>query len=326
MFMRQGPAGLLTVLHAGGGLRLDPARLLDGLHRGSRAVFAPPWPPAPAGRSRPRRSARAHRAARGAPRRHAARGQGGPAPALRRLLRGDVGRPRYRLPPQAAGHGRWDDVCDHLVVIDHDAPPRSVMSRKGPCACRPSSAPIGCCASRPRHARAASTRLASSTWRRCCAPILAAAFLSSAAPASCLPTATSAPSSCCGTASGRSCCTTALTSCSAARASRARSARPCRDARLPPPHRAGAGRLARRRRARPGRRDGRPPSRVDARHALRALPPLLKGYLRLGARIGEHAVVDWQFGTTDVLVVLPVEFISQRYVGHFGADAGRHAA
>lgn len=65
---------------------------------------------------------------------------------------------------------------------------------------------------------------------------------------------------------------------------------------------------------------------VDPRQALQGLPPLIKGYLRLGAMIGEGAVVDHQFGTTDVLVILPVERISPRYIGHFGADAGRHAA
>lgn len=65
---------------------------------------------------------------------------------------------------------------------------------------------------------------------------------------------------------------------------------------------------------------------VDPKRALRALPPLIKGYLRLGARFGDGAVVDRQFGTTDVLVVLPVGAINPRYVAHFGAEADRHAA
>ena len=56
------------------------------------------------------------------------------------------------------------------------------------------------------------------------------------------------------------------------------------------------------------------------------LPPLIKGYLRVGATFGEGAVVDRQFGTTDVLVILPVEAISPRYITHFGVDASRHAA
>jgi putative hemolysin len=63
---------------------------------------------------------------------------------------------------------------------------------------------------------------------------------------------------------------------------------------------------------------------VDAKEALRALPPLLKGYLRLGAYIGEGAVVDHEFGTTDVLVILPWSVIQKRYFDHF--DLSRQAA
>ncbi|MBU2583551.1 MAG: GNAT family N-acetyltransferase [Alphaproteobacteria bacterium] len=62
-----------------------------------------------------------------------------------------------------------------------------------------------------------------------------------------------------------------------------------------------------------------PKDRVDAREALKAMPPLIKGYLRLGAMVGDGAVIDRQFGTTDVLIVLPVENIDPRYFGHFGA-------
>lgn len=65
---------------------------------------------------------------------------------------------------------------------------------------------------------------------------------------------------------------------------------------------------------------------IDPRAALRALPPLIKGYLRLGAFCGDGAVVDRAFGTTDVLVVMPVSAINARYIEHFGADAERHAA
>lgn len=58
---------------------------------------------------------------------------------------------------------------------------------------------------------------------------------------------------------------------------------------------------------------------VNAKTALKALPPLIKGYLRLGAFIGDGAVIDRQFGTTDVLIILPVEKIDPRYFEHFGA-------
>src|SRR6185437_3270089 len=56
---------------------------------------------------------------------------------------------------------------------------------------------------------------------------------------------------------------------------------------------------------------------IDPKQALRILPPLVKGYLRLGAYIGDGAVVDHEFGTTDVLIVLPVSAIKQRYIEHF---------
>lgn len=69
-----------------------------------------------------------------------------------------------------------------------------------------------------------------------------------------------------------------------------------------------------------------PKTAIDAKAAMRALPPLIKGYLRLGAFVGDGAVVDPQFRTTDVLIVLPVRAINGRYIDHFGAGAERHAA
>jgi len=69
-----------------------------------------------------------------------------------------------------------------------------------------------------------------------------------------------------------------------------------------------------------------PKEAIDAKRALRELPPLIKGYLRLGAFIGDGAVIDRQFGTTDVLMIMPVSAINARYIEHFGAEATRHAA
>ncbi|MCB1514352.1 MAG: GNAT family N-acetyltransferase [Hyphomicrobiaceae bacterium] len=67
------------------------------------------------------------------------------------------------------------------------------------------------------------------------------------------------------------------------------------------------------------RMDLMPKEAIDAKAALKVLPPLIKGYLRLGAFIGDGAVIDHQFGTTDVLIVLPVSNIDPRYFDHFGA-------
>jgi len=69
-----------------------------------------------------------------------------------------------------------------------------------------------------------------------------------------------------------------------------------------------------------------PVEAIRPREALAALPPLIKGYLRLGAMIGDGCVIDREFGTTDVFVVMPVAKISARYINYYGADAQRFAA
>lgn len=61
--------------------------------------------------------------------------------------------------------------------------------------------------------------------------------------------------------------------------------------------------------------------KIDPRRALRSLPPLIKGYLRCGARFGPEAVIDPQFGTTDVFVVMPIAMIDPRYIDYFSQDA-----
>lgn len=65
-----------------------------------------------------------------------------------------------------------------------------------------------------------------------------------------------------------------------------------------------------------------PPSDIDQRQALKDLPPLIKGYLRLGCYIGDGAVIDPQFNTIDVLIILPVSAINARYFAHFGQPNG----
>lgn len=69
-----------------------------------------------------------------------------------------------------------------------------------------------------------------------------------------------------------------------------------------------------------------PAEAVDMRAALAAMPPLIKGYLRLGAKIGDGCVVDHDFGTTDVFIILPVQTIAARYVNYYGQESSRFAA
>ena len=58
---------------------------------------------------------------------------------------------------------------------------------------------------------------------------------------------------------------------------------------------------------------------IDSRAAARALPPLVKAYLRVGAMVGDGGFVDHQFNTVDVFVVMPVDRITSRYATRFGA-------
>jgi putative hemolysin len=60
-----------------------------------------------------------------------------------------------------------------------------------------------------------------------------------------------------------------------------------------------------------------PKDAIDKKEALRALPPLIKGYVRAGATVGDGAVIDLQFGTTDVFIYFPVSKMSDRHKSRF---------
>jgi putative hemolysin len=59
------------------------------------------------------------------------------------------------------------------------------------------------------------------------------------------------------------------------------------------------------------------PDSVDSRRALSQLPPLVKGYLRLGGFVGDGAVIDRQFNTTDVAVVVKTDLVTDKYYRHY---------
>jgi len=63
------------------------------------------------------------------------------------------------------------------------------------------------------------------------------------------------------------------------------------------------------------------PAAVDTKAALAALPPLIKGYLRLGGFVGDGAVVDTQFNCTDVAVVVKSDLVTDRYYRHYERQA-----
>ncbi|MDH5721883.1 MAG: GNAT family N-acetyltransferase [Alphaproteobacteria bacterium] len=56
-----------------------------------------------------------------------------------------------------------------------------------------------------------------------------------------------------------------------------------------------------------------PKENIDEKKAFSSLPPLIKGYLRLGATIGNGAVIDKQFNTVDVCIVVQTKLMTQRY-------------
>lgn len=56
---------------------------------------------------------------------------------------------------------------------------------------------------------------------------------------------------------------------------------------------------------------------VDPRRAMSELPPLIKGYLRLGGFVGDGAVIDHQFNTTDVSVIVKTDLITEKYVKRY---------
>lgn len=64
-----------------------------------------------------------------------------------------------------------------------------------------------------------------------------------------------------------------------------------------------------------------PHGSYDERAALMTLPPLVKGYLRTGAMIGEGAFIDHDFNTVDICIVMPVDRLSQRYAAKFNVAA-----
>lgn len=51
------------------------------------------------------------------------------------------------------------------------------------------------------------------------------------------------------------------------------------------------------------------------------LPPLIKGYLRLGAYIAGEPAFDAEFNTADVFILLPVSRINARFARHFMRQA-----
>jgi putative hemolysin len=63
------------------------------------------------------------------------------------------------------------------------------------------------------------------------------------------------------------------------------------------------------------------PALLDKRRALMSLPPLIKGYLRLGGFVGDGAVIDRQFNTTDIAVVVQTDLVTEKYYRHYERES-----
>lgn len=64
-----------------------------------------------------------------------------------------------------------------------------------------------------------------------------------------------------------------------------------------------------------------PTSSVDVKKALMRLPPLIKGYLRLGGCVGNGAVIDSQFNTTDIAIIVQTDMVTEKYYRHYEREA-----
>ena len=60
-----------------------------------------------------------------------------------------------------------------------------------------------------------------------------------------------------------------------------------------------------------------PKEELNAKEVFVSLPPLVKGYMRLGASIGDGAIVDHQFNSTDVCIVMPTHLVTDKYFKHY---------
>ncbi|HEY9163526.1 MAG TPA: GNAT family N-acyltransferase, partial [Magnetovibrio sp.] len=64
-----------------------------------------------------------------------------------------------------------------------------------------------------------------------------------------------------------------------------------------------------------------PSDQIDVAQALRELPPLIRGYLRVGGVVGDGAVIDYAFNTIDVNIIVETANVTAKYLNHFSRPA-----
>jgi putative hemolysin len=63
------------------------------------------------------------------------------------------------------------------------------------------------------------------------------------------------------------------------------------------------------------------PGSYEPRKALARVSPLIKGYLRLGGFVGDGAVIDSEFDSTDVFIIVKTELVTEKYMRHYERGA-----
>lgn len=67
-----------------------------------------------------------------------------------------------------------------------------------------------------------------------------------------------------------------------------------------------------------------PKEAIDVKEAFNTLPALIKGYLRLNGCIGAGAVIDAEYNTTDVSIVVKLDTLTDKYAQRYaGKDIGQ---
>lgn len=61
-----------------------------------------------------------------------------------------------------------------------------------------------------------------------------------------------------------------------------------------------------------------PKEGLNAARCFAALPPLIKGYLRLGGYVSDGAVIDHDYNTIDVGIVVKTRLVTDKYVQRYG--------
>jgi putative hemolysin len=68
-----------------------------------------------------------------------------------------------------------------------------------------------------------------------------------------------------------------------------------------------------------------PKEEVNVKEAFNSLPALIKGYLRLSGYIGKGAVVDAEYNTLDVGIIVKTDLVTAKYAQRYSAKSGGDA-